>query len=115
MTAVSPTEAARIMTFEQLVRDRASAAELASHLDALSPDERVEQVIAVKGRTLAKLWHLVEGAAPLSLDEMVPPAETGTRIYEGRNSLPAFTRFQKRMTRLSDGQIIGYNHQSVAA
>ncbi len=101
-------------SFEQLVRDGASAAELASHLDALSPDERVEQVIAVKGRRLAKLWELVAGAAPITIEDMVPPSETGTRIYEGRNSLPAFTRFQKRMTRLSTGQVIGYNHQVAA-
>jgi hypothetical protein len=103
------------MTFELLVRGAASAAELAAHLDALAPDDRVEQVIAVKGRGLAKLWDLVEGTAPLTLEEILPPAETGTRIYEGRNSLAAFTRFQKRMTRISSGQIIGYNHQSMAA
>jgi hypothetical protein len=108
------TSTPRATSFEQLVRDHASAAELASHLDGLAPDDRVEQVIAVKGRALARLWELVAGTAPLTLDEMLPPAEKGTRIYEGRNSLPAFTRFQKRMTRLSSGQIIGYNHQVAA-
>jgi hypothetical protein len=113
-TATSAATSSRATTFEQLVRDRASAAELASHLDALSPDERVEQVVAVKGRRLAKLWEIVDGATPITLEEMVPPSEQGTRIYEGRNSLPAFTRFQKRMTRLSSGQVIGYNHQVAA-
>ncbi|HVY46577.1 MAG TPA: hypothetical protein VHB21_11900 [Minicystis sp.] len=115
MTSAASTEtASRTMTFEQLVRGRASAKELAAHLDALPPDERVAEVVAVKGRGLARLWELVEGAAPLSVDEILPASETGTRIYEGRNSLAAFSRFQKRMTRLPDGQVVGYNHQSMS-
>ena len=113
-TTATETASSRATSFEQLVRDLASAAELASHLDALSPDERVDQVVALKGRGLAKLWEIVAGAAPITLEEMVPLSEQGTRIYEGRNSLPTFSRFQKRFTRLSTGQIIGYNHQTMA-
>jgi hypothetical protein len=115
MTADSTAAAtSRATSFEQLVRDRASAAELASHLDALAPDDRVAQVTALKGGGLKKLWEIVAGATPITVDEILPPAEKGTRIYEGRNSLAAFTRFQKRMHRLSSGQVIGYNHQTMS-
>ena len=34
-----------------------------------------------------------------------------TITYEGRNSLPMFSRFRKRFTRTADGLVFGYNDQ----
>ena len=39
--------------------------------------------------------------------------EDRTVIFEGRNSLPAFTSFQKRFARMGD-MIVGYNHQTMS-
>jgi hypothetical protein len=92
----------------------ASSAEVARHLDALDPAERLRQVLAVKGKWVKALYDAALGAPPVRLDEFVPPSTTGTTlIYEGRNSLALFTRFQKRFLRTKKGVIVGYNHQSM--
>ncbi len=115
MTAASPAAAASSATsLLHLLDDRASHTDIASFLDGLAPAARLEQVIAVRGKGVARLYEACEKAAPLAIEDMLPAGVEGTRIYEGRNSLPAFSRFQKRFTRLSSGQVIGYNHQTMA-
>ncbi len=74
-----------------------SAAELARHLDALDPQSRLEQVLALSARQQARLFELAEGHRVFTLDDLAPAAATpllGIR-HEGRNSLYAFTRFAK--------------------
>jgi hypothetical protein len=80
---------------------------------ALSPAERVEQLRAVTGKAVKRLYDAVAGAPEFTLEDLVPPGETGTVIYEGRNSLPMFSLFQKRFTRIG-GKVVGYNHQTMA-
>lgn len=88
--------------------------EITRHLDALDPEERLRQVLAVKGKWVKALYERMAAAPPATLDEFVPPASTGTTlIYEGRNSLAMFTRFQKRFFRTKSGVVVGYNHQSM--
>jgi hypothetical protein len=100
-------------TLTALLKSGASRRAIESHLDGLAPYARVEQVTAVGGHLVGKLYDAVGGAAPLTLEDFVPRGETGTIIFEGKNSLPAFTRFQKRFARVGDG-VVGFNHQAMS-
>jgi hypothetical protein len=97
----------------QLLDERASAADIERHLDALAPAARLEQVLAVTGRGVRRLYEAVEGGAVPTLDELVPAGTEGVVIFEGRNSLAAFSRFQKRFVR-KGGLVLGYNHQTMS-
>ena len=87
-----------------------SCAALAAFLDGLDEPARVRAVRTLPGRALRRLWTVCANAAPLSLDEFVPPtlAEGETLIYAGKNSLPLFSIFEKRFAR-HRGEIVGYN------
>ena len=96
-----------------MLRAEVTGAEIARHLDALDPVERLRQVLAVKGKWVKALYDRVADGPPVTLEEFVPTSTTGTTlIYEGRNSLAMFTRFQKRFLRTQSGVIVGYNHQT---
>ena len=113
MTAATAAEATTSRSLTQLVQQRASGSDIARFLNALSPDERLQQVLSITGRRVKYLYDAAKGAETLRLDEFVPEDEKGTVIFEGRNSLPMFSRFQKRFARLG-GEVVGYNHQPVA-
>lgn len=100
-------------TLFSLLTRRASGKEIAAHLDALAPYSRVDQVTAVGGNLIGRLYDAAAGNAPLDVEFLVPRKETGTVIFEGRNSLPMFTRFQKRFARVGE-VVIGYNHQTMS-
>lgn len=100
-------------SLSDLLKRRASQKAIEAHLDALLPRERLEAVLAVTGSNVGKLYDAVVGAPQLTVEDFVPPGETGTIIFEGRNSLPAFSRFQKRFARSGD-LVFGYNHQLMA-
>ncbi len=80
-----------------------------------TPAERVPLIESIDAAGQAKLWSCAEGS-PVSIAEMVPP-ELGPLvpvIFHGKNSLAAFTRFQKRFCRPADGtrdELWGYNYQ----
>lgn len=105
------TAVASATSLARLLDAGASAREIAQYLDGLPVPARVAEVLSITGRGVGRLYHAVADSSPITVDEVVPPATKGTVIYEGRNSLPMFSRFQKRFTRLEDGGIIGYNHQ----
>lgn len=108
------TEPAAPSELRGMLQAGATSADIARHLDALDPVERLRQVLAVKGKWVKALYDRVADAAPVTLEEFVPPSTTGrTVIYEGRNSLAMFTRFQKRFFRTQSGVIVGYNHQAM--
>jgi hypothetical protein len=74
---------------------------------------------SLSGSTLQKrLWDAVADAPRVTLDDLVPPdaPPLGEVIFEGKNSLPAFTLFQKRFCRPRPGsaELWGYNHQALA-
>jgi hypothetical protein len=100
-------------TLARLLEGRATAREIEAHLDALAPAARLEEVLAITGRGVKRLYEAVEGGTPASLDELVAPGTEGVVIFEGRNSLAAFSRFQKRFVR-KGGLVLGYNHQTMA-
>ena len=117
MSTTSDTHAVTAPTdsgLVSLVKTGANRQAIAKHLDSLTAGERLANVLAVRGKNLSKLWEAVSGGEPLRLTDLVPEGERDTIIFEGRNSLPAFTRFQKRFARVGD-TVVGYNHQVMAA
>lgn len=105
-------EASAASTLKSLLREGATSRDLASYLDALEPAARLAEVLAITGRGIAALYDAVADAPAITMDEFLPETEAGVRIYEGRNSLPTFTRFQKRFVRVEGGVVVGYNHQT---
>ena len=96
-----------------MLEGEATWSDITRHLDALDVAERLRQVLACKGKWVKALYDRMEGAPPATVDEFVPASTTGTTvIYEGRNSLAMFTRFQKRFYRTASGVVVGYNHQT---
>jgi hypothetical protein len=98
-----------------------AAPAIAELLDRMSHAERLDAVHALGGPRLQKrLYDAVAGAPPVSIDQIVPPDAQPLRefIYHGKNSLPAFTHFQKRFCRptpgTTPGSLWGYNHTNIA-
>jgi hypothetical protein len=92
---------------------------IAAFLDALSPTERVEAIRALGGARLqSRLWNAVAANPHVTLEDLVPADAPPLRevIFEGKNSLLAFTTFQKRFCRAPGGEheLWGYNHQQLA-
>jgi len=70
-------------------------------LDVLGDEERVEALLSLGKWDLDRLWRSVEGFRSVQLIDLVPastPALVPVRHY-GRNSLPVFSRFEKRFFR----------------
>jgi hypothetical protein len=95
---------------------------IASWLDGLRHAERVAAVRSLGRTEQRRLYAAVAGRHPLRLRDLVP-AVTGDRVsvrHFGRNTLPAFTLFEKRFCRppgadrAAPGELWGYNHQSTA-
>jgi len=93
----------------------ARAAELAAHLDALAPDERIRQCREVGGRQQARLWELAGDGEPLALADFVAESLPDGRVvaFAGKNSLPALSTFEKHFVR-HGGAIVGMNVQTMS-
>jgi hypothetical protein len=103
----------------QLVNGVADRATIAAFLDGLASGQRVAAIRALSGaRVQARLWAAVADAPRVTLADLVPTdaSPLAEVIYEGKNSLLAFTTFQKRFCRPPAGgdQLWGYNHQTLA-
>ncbi len=96
-----------------LLRRGARGSDIAAYLDGLPASGRLAECMSVTGRGVRHLYEAVGDNPPLGLEDVVPAdcPEATAIIYEGRNSLPTFSRFQKRFARLGSGEVIGYNHQ----
>jgi len=97
------------------------SAAIAGFLDGLSPAERRAAIAALSGpRLQSRLYAAVASTPPVTLADLVPrdAPPLGEVIFHGKNSLPAFTLFQKRFCRPPAGrrgdELWGYNHQSLA-
>ncbi|MEZ4441952.1 MAG: hypothetical protein R3B72_22855 [Polyangiaceae bacterium] len=99
-----------------LLRQHASRETIARFLGGLPPRERVEEALSLRNKEVGQLYRAVAGGRETKVEDFCPEAaKTGaTVIFEGRNSLPAFSRFQKRFCRLPSGQVVGYNHQTMS-
>ncbi|MHC4165095.1 MAG: hypothetical protein ACYSUM_23525 [Planctomycetota bacterium] len=97
--------------------------DLARFLDDLDPSQRVEAIRSLGRAEQRRLYQAVEGFLPVRLHEMVPPVigDLVTVRHHGKNTLPAFTHFEKRFCRplgadpRKPGEIYGFNFQAVAA
>lgn len=103
-------------SLRELLRQGASRSAIADFLNGLGAAERLEQALSPTGREVGQLYAAVAGGRTTLVTDFVPsnvPEDT-TIIFEGRNSLPVASRFQKRFARISTGQVVGYNHQTFA-
>jgi hypothetical protein len=87
-------------------------------LDRLSHAERLIAVHGLRRNQLQKLYDVVEGYTPMTLDALVPqglpPLQAVRHI--GRNSLPLFSHFEKRFYRLEgEAAVGGANFQSTSS
>jgi hypothetical protein len=95
-------------------RDENTAPRIVTTLDAMRPESRQSTVLSAEPAELAALWDIFDGQEVTA--EHFVPADTPPMtevIHEGKNSAPAFRRFQKRFCRPSQGSEVvwGYNHQ----
>ncbi len=111
-TATSASAAERLAV---LIDRRAGAADVAAFLDALDAWERIRQCRELSGKQQARLYELAGAGEPLTLDDLVPPSlgEGKVVAFAGKNSLPAFSLFEKHFVR-QGGVIVGINVQTMS-
>lgn len=101
--------------------DPVKPAEVAAYLDGLSPDGRVAAIRAAGRGAQRRLYAAVAGHAAVRLADLVPPAcaPLATVRHFGRNTLPLFTRFEKRLCRppgedpAAPRELWGFNFQAL--
>ncbi|MFN7950465.1 MAG: hypothetical protein U0610_01980 [bacterium] len=100
---------------ELLANPGVRLAEVTKHLDGLSRSERILECMTLDRRAQERLWQIAEHSQPLDLDYLLPSSAEPLDPYpfEGKNSLPVFTRFQKVFYKTQEGTIGGYNNSSV--
>lgn len=84
------------------------------YLDSLTHDERLAEIRGLPGSRFAQLFTMADKNTVIN--DILPPDHTPLKpvIFHGKNDLPVFNSFQKRMCRSSDGnEIWGYNHQGM--
>ena len=109
--------------FTSMISDAAVApAAIADLLDNLDESTRIKVVRRLGRRDQQALYGKVEGFAPLELVDLVPASRPDLVEVRhlGRNSLPAFTIFEKRFCRLPGNSpdapdaLAGYNFQAMS-
>jgi hypothetical protein len=101
---------------ELLHASRVELREVSALLDGLSPEARVHATLAMRAREQRALWHAAAGVYEITAEHLVPfglPAETTVRHF-GRNTMPAFSRFEKRFYRTAQGDVFGANFQTMS-
>ncbi len=96
--------------------------ELARFLDGLDHAARVEAIRAAGRSEQRRLYEAAKGFAPVTLAEMVPAAtgELQAVRHHGKNTLPAFSHFEKRFCRPAGedpekpGELFGFNFQTMS-
>lgn len=82
---------------------------LASALDAVTHDARVNYVRGLGWRQLGAMWNLAADTELHAKD--IAPDPAAVAICEGKNAMPVFCWFQKRFAWV-EGELVGYNHNS---
>ena len=92
------------MHLDVLFEPKIDLPRLAQVLDELGHLGRVDTVRRWGRARQAALFEAAQGFRPVSLDDFVPPGTDGLAevIHHGKNTLPAFTHFQKRFCKPSD-------------
>jgi len=101
---------------EMLRNEIITLEEVTKHLDSLPHKYRISQSVELGKKEQMKLWDIAKVGQPIDLSYLLPAGAPILKPYpfEGRNSLPAFTFFQKVFYRQPDGIIAGYNNQKMA-
>jgi hypothetical protein len=86
--------------------------EVTSHLDKLNESDRILQVMMLNKKQQITLWEIAANSAQLDLSYLVPDNANPLDFFpfEGKNSLPAFKRFQKVFYHDHQGITCGYNN-----
>lgn len=103
--------APRLMDLTVFIEPKLDLDRLAKVLDEMGHEGRIHTIRGWGKKTQAMLFEAVKGHRPLTLEHFVP-ADVGVLqevIHEGKNTLPAFSHFQKRFARTESGDIVGYN------
>jgi hypothetical protein len=93
---------------------------LGEYFDGLNNEARIAEVGTMTAAEQARLFEAVKGFRPLNLDDYAPSSGKPLQevIHHGKNSLPLFSRFQKRFClpdrKTSVDQRWGYNHQPLS-
>lgn len=104
------------MYLSHLIFPKVDLEGLAHALDGVGHEGRVRSVVELTKKEMAALFDAAADNPATTLEDFVPAGvEPMTQvIHHGKNSLPMFTRFQKRFCRPpEDGpsdQLWGYNH-----
>jgi hypothetical protein len=90
------------------------AAALGARYDRLTAEERLVEVLALTPHEQADLFDAALGLKPMTLEDLVPREVAAMKgvPHDGRNSLPAFTRFAKVFARPDEpglDELWGYN------
>ncbi len=105
------------------IRDRPIQPErIRRFLDELSHQARVAAIRSLGSGELRSLYAGVDGFKPVTLEDLVPPTvgDFTTVRHHGKNSLPAFTHFEKRFCRPRSAdrepatELYGFNFQTLA-
>ena len=107
---------------EQVLDPSVPIEEIGAAMDELDHAARVAVTRSMSRKVQRALWRKAAQAAPLSVDDFVPPSrgERTEVIHHGTNTLPLppmFKRFQKRFCRPSGspGVAFGYNESPTRA
>jgi hypothetical protein len=104
-----------------ILRGAIEPVRVASFLDGLSHDDRVEAIRSTGRSEQRRLYDAVDGFESVTLVDLVAPGVGAleTVRHHGKNTLPAFTHFEKRFCRAADadrekpGELYGFNFQTL--
>jgi len=111
------------MDIHELLRAPIDMEDVATFLDELHHEGRVEAIRSLDGKEQAKLFDAAKGFRKITVDDFVPAGSSPGAgvVHWGRNSLPLFQTFQKRFCVPDDrsaadaGELWGYNEQTLKA
>jgi hypothetical protein len=111
------------MDLRNLIEPHFDLARLAKDLGEIGHFARVWSVRQWTRADMATIWEASKGFRAVTLDDFVPPEipPLVEIVHDGKNSLPAYSRFQKCFCRPSKPEeeegdaLFGYNYQSFIA
>jgi len=111
------------MDLRNLIETHLDLPRLSKDLDELGHPARVWAAHQWTRADMATLWEACKGFRPITLDDFMPHpvAPLVEVVHHGKNSLPAFTLFQKRFCKPKEappegsaGVLIGLNRQTIS-
>ncbi|MEM1414539.1 MAG: hypothetical protein AAGH15_06550 [Myxococcota bacterium] len=103
---------------QELLGPRPDPLAVEAYLDGLDGARRVTESMSLGPRHQRRLFDALRGRGGLFAEQLVPAAVEGPLAHEGRNTLPAFARFEKVFLRPPEGGgdelLWGYNRTGPA-